>query len=592
MPSIRRSLMAYFLGLMSLTLVVVGVLMNRFVTGAIAARQTSDEQRLKQDHEVRCRETTEKFDNELLNHAQNLAGELRKDYASAVNRNGDLSLRSRTHLARVALGNSLSGWNAIVATAAMFDTKIRWTAFWLTLPSTLDDDPVRRSLEEGDRPGWFQIHLPRTPIGRSPPIHPARQTVVFPLDPDALDRDRTLPDDYHKHDNVDMGTEGTFRRVVVRYPLLVRLGPTPRSRDAGRPTGGTSVPGTAPPLPALYVQYARHKSELDTTLDAHREKLEADLAELRELTRRDIREILLLLLGLGAGVLMALLVGSWWLVQRGLKPLKTLTTAVGRVSEKDFRLPLKREDLTEELVPIHARLTDTLDALRRAFYREKQAVGDISHELRTPLAALRTTLDVALRKPRDAEQYRVTLSDCRDIARQLSKLVDRILMLASLDAGEASPSRMPVDLVEMAKECTAVIRPLADSQNVTLTLDVPKELRATTDPDKLREVLMNLLHNAVEYNRPGGKVTLELHRRGQEIVLEVSDTGIGMTADVQSKIFERFYRADASRHAVGMHAGLGLAIVKEYVARLHGTIDVTSTPNVGSRFTVVVPTVI
>jgi len=103
---------------------------------------------------------------------------------------------------------------------------------------------------------------------------------------------------------------------------------------------------------------------------------------------------------------------------------------------------------------------------------------------------------------------------------------------------------------------------------------------------------MNLLHNAVEYNRPGGSVTLTLQRRGQDIRMDVCDTGIGMTPDVQGKIFERFYRADASRHAVGIHAGLGLAIVKEYVARLHGTIEVQSTPEVGTRFTVIVPAVI
>jgi len=350
--------------------------------------------------------------------------------------------------------------------------------------------------------------------------------------------------------------------------------------------------GTPQPLLSLYVQYARRKSELDAILEGHRDKLDADLAELRAMTRNDSRQVLLLLLALGAGVLAALLVGSWWLVRRGLKPLKTLTTAVSRVSEKDFRLLLKREDLTEELVPIHERLTDTLDALRRAFDREKQAVGDISHELRTPLAALRTTLDVALRKPREAEQYRITLSDCRDIARQLSKLVDRILMLASLDAGQASPSRLPVDLADMATECLAVIRPLAESQNLALVGDFPKELRATTDPDKLREVLMNLLHNAVEYNRPGGTVTLKLQRLGSEIRVDVTDTGIGMMPDVQEKIFERFYRADASRHAVGVHAGLGLAIVREYVNRLHGTIEVHSSPSEGSRFTVVVPAAI
>jgi len=584
MPSIRRSLMIYFLVLMSVTLVGVGATVDRFVSSAGAAREAADTRRLRQDYEVRCRETTEKFDDELLIHAQNLARELRKEYWSAVNRSGEVWLRTQMQLALAALGDGLSAWNAATTIAATNHQGVLWSAYWLVLPSSLDDR---------DHPGWFQIHLPRELIGRPSPVRPARQSVELPLDTDTLDRYPSLPDDYHKHDDVQAGTEGTFRRVVVRYPLGRLNRPQSRPRESGRPPTAAPVPaGTPPPLPSLYVQYARRKSELDAILDGHRDKLDTDLAELQATTRNDSRQVLLLLLALGAGVLAALLVGSWWLVRRGLKPLKTLTTAVSRVSEKDFRLILKREDLTQELVPIHARLTDTLDALRRAFDREKQAVGDISHELRTPLAALRTTLDVSLRKPRDAEQYRATLSDCRDIARQLSKLVDRILMLASLDSGEAAPSRMPVELVEMATECLAVIRPLADSQSLTLTVEMPKELRATTDADKLREVLMNLLHNAVEYNRPGGSVTLTLQRRGQDIRMDVCDTGIGMTPDVQGKIFERFYRADASRHAVGIHAGLGLAIVKEYVARLHGTIEVQSTPEVGTRFTVIVPAVI
>ncbi len=100
---------------------------------------------------------------------------------------------------------------------------------------------------------------------------------------------------------------------------------------------------------------------------------------------------------------------------------------------------------------------------------------------------------------------------------------------------------------------------------------------------------MNLLHNAVEYNRPGGAIELIARRDGAATVFEVRDTGIGMTADVRDKIFERFYRADPSRQATGVHAGLGLAIVKEYVSRLGGTIAVESEPGSGTTFRVTLP---
>ena len=100
---------------------------------------------------------------------------------------------------------------------------------------------------------------------------------------------------------------------------------------------------------------------------------------------------------------------------------------------------------------------------------------------------------------------------------------------------------------------------------------------------------MNLLHNSVEYNRPEGTIHLTLSREKENVIFEVRDTGIGMTSEVRDKIFERFFRADPSRHATGVHAGLGLAIVKEYVNKLNGTIVVESEPGIGSTFRISLP---
>jgi signal transduction histidine kinase len=130
---------------------------------------------------------------------------------------------------------------------------------------------------------------------------------------------------------------------------------------------------------------------------------------------------------------------------------------------------------------------------------------------------------------------------------------------------------------------------LASANQITIDCDVPQDLTIETDASKLREVLTNLLHNAVEYNRPGGLVELSIWPDQQEVIIQVRDTGIGMTPEVMDKIFERFYRADPSRHAAGVHAGLGLAIVKEYVERLGGTIRVESQPGIGSTFQVHLP---
>src|SRR5205085_1206686 len=123
-------------------------------------------------------------------------------------------------------------------------------------------------------------------------------------------------------------------------------------------------------------------------------------------------------------------------------------------------------------------------------------------ELRTPIAALGITLDVALKKPRTPEQYQRTLADCRDINSQLGKLVERIMTLAALDAGQGAAARVGADAAEIAAGCATVIKPLAEAHGLAFSAAIARPLPVTTDPDKLREVLMNLLHNAVEYNRP------------------------------------------------------------------------------------------
>jgi signal transduction histidine kinase len=136
----------------------------------------------------------------------------------------------------------------------------------------------------------------------------------------------------------------------------------------------------------------------------------------------------------------------------------------------------------------------------------------------------------------------------------------------------------------------AIARPLAEVQGLTFKVNVPGRITVRTDPDKLREVVMNLTHNAIEYNRPGGEVELSAAAGAQGgVVLEVRDTGVGMPEEIHEKIFERFFRGDPSRHATGVHAGLGLAIVKEYVDRLGGRLTVDSVVGKGSRFRIELP---
>jgi signal transduction histidine kinase len=145
-----------------------------------------------------------------------------------------------------------------------------------------------------------------------------------------------------------------------------------------------------------------------------------------------------------------------------------------------------------------------------------------------------------------------------------------------------------VDVANLAGQCAEMVRPLAEARGIKMNVRVSDLSTIETDPDKLREVLTNLLHNAVEYNRPDGSIDLAVARENGHLCLEVRDTGIGIAPDAREHIFERFFRADPSRHADTLHAGIGLAIVKGYVDLMGGTIGVESS-SAGSTFRVEFP---
>jgi signal transduction histidine kinase len=202
------------------------------------------------------------------------------------------------------------------------------------------------------------------------------------------------------------------------------------------------------------------------------------------------------------------------------------------------------------------------------------------------------TTELALRKQRGNEEYREMLGDCRASAQQMNQIIERMLTLARLDAGVAVIRPQRVQVAELAQQCVAVVRPLAEAAGLRLQFEVrgaEGETELHTDPDKLREIINNLLHNAVQYNRPQGSIRLVVARENGHVRVEVEDTGIGIESEALGRVFERFYRADPSRNSDGLNAGLGLAIVREYVDLMSGTIEVSSQPGQGTRFRVELP---
>jgi signal transduction histidine kinase len=205
------------------------------------------------------------------------------------------------------------------------------------------------------------------------------------------------------------------------------------------------------------------------------------------------------------------------------------------------------------------------------------------------VAALVTTAEVALRRPRTAESYRETLETCLADARLLRQLVERLMEQCRADTLSHDETPEEIQLAPLLDLCADQAAALARDREVTVTRDVPPDFRFKTQPGRLRSVVINLLSNAVEYNRPGGRVELWAAPNGKVLRLSVKDTGRGVAAEHLPHLFEPFYRADRARSGESGHLGLGLALVQSHVQALGGSIRVESVVGEGTTFQVELP---
>jgi heavy metal sensor kinase len=577
--SIRLSLVFYFLALLALALGAASVLAFRTAHQTLLAKRDATRQLLDAQFEERSAKAKANLDDALLYQAQTLA--------RLVQFQTPGRLRTREFNTPVGLFTSGFVANGHFLTAAWIAEGAQHSPVAVAMFQKLRVAEIR--FDENELPPeegtYFQINSIWGSTYRSKSLGKR----VLPAGPDMFTQDQAQGQII---DDVRLVPDGTPVHRVL-FKVSTTWGGFPPRRTAPRGRGKPAAPDPEPPPmtihPTIAIQCASDKSRLDATVAELRAGYEADLARLDEATNDSLMSLRNHLLAIALATFAASALGGFALVRLGLAPLSRLSDAVSRVSAKDFRLPFDKRRVPAELTVIVDRLNQTLDMLKRAFAREKQAAADISHELRTPLAALLTTIDVGLRKPRSGDEYRELLGDCRESGRQMSRLVERLLILSRLDAGVDTLRPQQVDVADLAEQCAALVRPLAEARALSLRVHAagPAELRA--DPDKLREVLTNLLHNAIQYNRPDGSIDVTVARHNGSLRLEVSDTGIGMAPEARAHIFERFYRADPSRHTDDMHAGLGLAIVKGYVDLMGGTIAVSSAEGQGSTFRVELP---
>ena len=279
--------------------------------------------------------------------------------------------------------------------------------------------------------------------------------------------------------------------------------------------------------------------------------------------------------------------GGFWLASIGLRPISDMAQKAARLSLTGME-DLGPADQSDELGQFARAFNGLVARLRAALHTHRQFMADASHELRTPVSVIRTAADVTLsRDHRSEAEYREALAIAGDQSRRLGRLVDDMLVLARADAGGRPLRAVDLYLEEMVADCRRAVEVLATERGVTIESAASPEIPFRGDEDLLRQLVVNVLQNAVQHTPPGGAVTVTLCRDSGSVRIRVRDTGAGIPAADQDRIFDRFVQLDAARSGRG--AGLGLPIAR-WIAEAHGgTLVLESSGPTGTTFCVTLP---
>jgi two-component system, OmpR family, sensor kinase len=313
----------------------------------------------------------------------------------------------------------------------------------------------------------------------------------------------------------------------------------------------------------------------------------ASLSNVRSIQRRLLWT---LLLSVPIAILLAL-VGGAVLANRAIEPLDRMTATAHRISADHLedRIEVSRADV--ELRRLAAAFNEMLARLDQSFKQIRQFTADASHELRTPVTILMGETELAMNDLLDYEECKAVLGSRREELQRMARIVDDLLVLSQFDYGEKTLQVKPLDFSDLVIEICEQHKNQARSKGVTLDLMKTVPVETEGDSSRLRQMVRNVLDNAIKYTPPGGTIAVELDQpNGKEFRLSVSDTGIGIPAAAQPHIFDRFYRVDQARTGEEGGSGLGLSIVKQIIEAHGGSISVKSDVGIGTVMTLILPT--
>jgi two-component system OmpR family sensor kinase len=299
-----------------------------------------------------------------------------------------------------------------------------------------------------------------------------------------------------------------------------------------------------------------------------------------------------LLVALSVGVLIALGVagiGGWVVGRQTLQPLTDMATQATAITERNPSARLNAPNTTDELGRFAAAFNGLLDRLAAALNAQRQFMADASHELRTPVSVVRTTAQVTLaREPRSEEDYRESLTIVAEQSARLARLVDSMFLLSRAEAQGIPLNREPIYLDDLVAECVRALRVFAKDRDIDVRTCGDAEVNFLGDNMLLRQMVGNLLENAIRHAKSGGTVGATVKRTESGVTVRVTDDGAGIPVHERGRIFQRFVRLDSRSHG----AGLGLPIAR-WIAEAHGgRLVLESSGPAGSCFSVTLPSAV
>ena len=465
-----------------------------------------------------------------------------------------MSFRSLSRAART-IGVRLTLWYAGLFVASA--TLLLWLAYLLVTTSLVarDHESLRDETEEliaEYRSGGVEA-IGRFLGGLE------RAGIAEPFQVRVVDRDRTIrfvkpPDRW-----AEFGVAPAADALGAGVSSHVR-------RLPGKPAGDT----------ALEVLTARLSDDLHLQVGRTTEERDAVLARFR--TSAVGLLVAAAVLGVGGGGLLA----AW-----ALRPLREIVSTVRaiRSGSLDARVPTRGN--RDELDELGRLFNEMLNQIAALIHGMQSALDNVAHDLRTPLTRIRGAAELALRSDGGAAAHREVLADCVEEADQLLTMLNTLMDVSEAEAGTLRLTRETVRVSELVESVGEVYRHVAEEKGLTLALDVPADLWLHVDRSRMRQVVANLLDNAIKYTPAGGRVEVTGFREGEIATLDVHDTGIGITPADLPNIWDRLYRGDRSRSERGL--GLGLSLVRAIVHAHGGRVNVSSALGAGSRFWITLP---